>query len=739
MPETINNIDPDIPGTAYVLFSEKAAKDVENGDFNAGRAGIGITSVERIIPDGGEFDARHREAGLHRWYKVEFSKVVTATKASESLEEMSEICAVSFPMKKASCSSNHFNDELFKYQWNLFNDGSLQSTSIKNYYVSGCDANVLKVWKEYTAGSKDVIVAVLDGAPDMTDKDFKDVVIPQGPHGSRCFVNGYEGEKTYFQMHGANVSGIIGAVNNNGYGLASVAGGDDGTGGVRILSCQIALENPRNPNVDIFAGDDNIMKAFVHAADEGAVICNNSWGYVYDTEEQAIAGAKKFIENDSPLKSGIDYFINNAGYDKDGNQTGPMAGGLVVFAADNSAFSMAVPSSYDKVMAVAAHGAHFNFASYSSYGSWVDLIAPGGDNDDVGDTNLPFGMILGPFVENEGVDASAGTSQAAPHVSGVAALLVSFFGGPGLTNSMVWDYLVGGAKENVLTGKMTGPVLDAYGSFEYALNKDKSIHIITEYDGDYHFKSHEYASVTYRILGNESKKLDVTLETDCKAVTFNSTTTQLVMNVNALLAEPGTYYVKIFVGKGTKDEVKEEFELVILPNHAPEVFSKIGELVLDANGGNFNLDMSQLFIDPDGEELTYEIKSGNDKIVAVNQSDRQATVSAKDYGTVDITITAKDARGASASQTFKAVARNKSRSYDIYPNPVHDYLYVRAGSDAQTSVELFNASGATVLSTAGKSSPSSPLKLDVSGLATGEYVARITIAGKTDDVPVVKY
>ena len=739
-PAAAEEVKSAIPGEAYVCFNEETAALIENGAFNATKAGVGVESLERIIPDGGEFDARHHEAGLHRWYTVRYSKLVTATKAAEGLNGMEGAESVVFPREKKLCGTSPFNDMYFYYQWSLYNDGSLTSSKRKTQYVEGCDINVLPVWEQYTAGSKDVIVSVIDGGADPDNEDLKDVIIAPGKHGSQTFVNGYEGYELYPFDHGCHVSGIIGGAGNNSYGIAGVAGGKDGKGGVKILSCGIFMTDPSDKDKTLHASDANIMQAFVHSADEGAVISNNSWGYTLESQKEAEKFMKEFNTGSSPVKTGIDYFVKYAGYDKDGNQTGPMAGGLVVWSADNTGFTAAAPAGYEKVMAVGAHGAKFNYSSYSAYGDWVDIVAPGGDYVN-GEDQQPYEMIIGLSTGNDFVFME-GTSQAAPHVSGVAALLVSYLGGPGLTADMVWGYLVNGARRGVLSGNMSGPMLDAEGAFRCAEGKAEEIKILTSYRGDYSVKSHASFDVSFEILYNENRQLPVTLETDCKAVSYTATTSSLDLTVEALKDEPGTYPVCIYVGKGTSDEVSMSFDITILPNHAPTAVNQMTDICFNiekASGSGSALNLQDYFTDSDEEALTYDIKTSSSGVAEVKLSEDVVKVSPVDYGTVSITITASDARGESCSQTFTVVCRDASREFDLYPNPVHDVLYVRSGEQRATKVEILNASGKVVLSAEQTTSPFKPVALDVSSLAPGSYTARVCIVNKlAGEVKVVK-
>ena len=440
-----------IPGTAVLLVSEDVADSFADTPRTKAFDAIGIERIERVFPDAGVFEERHRAAGLHRWYRVSYDPSVPQTKAGDDLSTLPGVEAVDFPHEKVKFSN--FNDPYLYHQWNYIN------TAQKRNFRAGADINVEQVWDRYTAGSSDVIVAVVDGGVDRSHEDLAGVVLSTS-EGSHNFVSGYSGTQMFADDHGTHVAGTIAAVNNNGIGVCGVAGGRNGQGGVRIMT--LPIFGPRNND----SGDD--ASAIVWAADHGAVIMNCSWGYVARSESQARRTAQQFNSSSSALRSAIDYFIANAGKDSRGRQTGPMAGGVIFFASGNDGYRYGTPASYDPVIAVGAFGPDGKMARFSNYGSWVDLLAPGGS-----DSNSRGEEWVLSTIPTDNYAFMPGTSMASPHAAGVAALLGSYFGGQVFTNTMLKEAMINGADPNAINrqGRAAGGKLDALGAFNYMLNR----------------------------------------------------------------------------------------------------------------------------------------------------------------------------------------------------------------------------------------------------------------------------
>ncbi len=445
------------PGIARIKVTPRMAELLSKSAAEQVFAGLEVRSVRRVFPYAGKFEARTREAGLHLWYTVTFDQNRPLTKTAISLLELDGVQLVEYipriKLQETSAGLFPFNDPNFSKQWHLYNDGSINSD-----FIAGADINVTDVWKYYTTGDNQVVVAIVDTGVEITHPDLVNNLwvnlaelngvegVDDDNNGIVDDINGanFITHNGYIRAedHGTHVAGIVAATNNNATGACGIAGGNGVQTGVRMMICQI---------MDEYNSVGDAAGGIKYAADNGAVICQNSWSYVES--------------NNLPqsTKEAIDYFITYAGYDENGNQTGPMAGCLVVFAAGNDNTSISYPAMYEKVFSVAAIAPDYKKAYYSNYGDWVSISAPGGD------ANYSSGQIYS-TLKNGQYGFRQGTSMACPQVSGVAALVVSYAGGPGFTNEELKRILKQNASPVIFSyypqyaGIMGSGVVDAFAS-----------------------------------------------------------------------------------------------------------------------------------------------------------------------------------------------------------------------------------------------------------------------------------
>ena len=413
--------------------------------LNSVTAELGVESMERLFPFAGEFEPRTRKEGLHRWYRVRLSGDTPVTKAMNSFQGIPGVEFVEEPLPiRPGTNDPYWASDL----WGL-----------NNVQYPAYDVNCDSVWTFFTTGDPKVIVAVLDGGIQL---DHPDLAWNCLESGHQSYVTGETDIAAH--GHGTHVAGTIAAVSNNRLGVAGIAGGDYALGrkGVSLLSMQCFYD---------YTGSDGKTRtrsgsfetAMKEAADKGAVISQNSWGYNADTDDdgkisseelQRIQSVFNNIQNYA-IAAAIDYFVKYAGCDNDGNQLpdSPMKGGLVVFAAGNDNIPYGPPANYEPVVAVGAMNVSGTKASYSNYGDWVDICAPGSYINSTYPTSTYARL--------------SGTSMACPHVSGVAALITSYFGGQGFTADDLKKRLLEGAREiGPSTGDTPiGPMVNAYGSF----------------------------------------------------------------------------------------------------------------------------------------------------------------------------------------------------------------------------------------------------------------------------------
>ncbi len=341
-----------------------------------------------------EYEWRHREWGLHLWYEISFDSkedirdIVLAYRQLEGSVEWAEpeykkiLYGVDDNLNSdlpEELSRWTPNDPYYTSQWHYNNTGQQGGTV-------DCDIDLPEAW-DLEKGHPDVIVAVIDGGIQTTHTDLNNNIWSGVGYN---FVNGNSTINP--EDHGTHVAGTIAAENNNSTGVSGIAGGMGTTKGVSLMSCQV------------FDGTEQggFSNAPVWAADNGAAISQNSWGY-----------QQPDVYNQSELTA-INYFNTNGG-------GAVLNGGITIFAAGNDeAEGNFYPGCYSGAFSVAATNNQDKKSYYSNWGTWVDISAPGGE------TIYYYTTGIRSTITGNSYAWYQGTSMACPHVSGAAALIISY-------------------------------------------------------------------------------------------------------------------------------------------------------------------------------------------------------------------------------------------------------------------------------------------------------------------------
>lgn len=215
-------------------------------------------------------------------------------------------------------------------------------------------------------GSPNVIVAVVDTGVQRNHPDLAGKIA-----GGYDFVDN-DNAADDGQGHGTHVAGTVGAMTNNGVGVAGTCPG------CRIMPIRV-LDNSGNGSLF------NVANGIRYAADNGAKVINLSLGGP---------------DASRTMESVVNYAWNK--------------GALLACAAGNDGTSdttNSYPAFYNNCLAVGATDSDDDDAYYSNWGTWVDIAAPG--------SNI-YSTTIG-----SSYGFKDGTSMATPHVAGAAGLLMS--------------------------------------------------------------------------------------------------------------------------------------------------------------------------------------------------------------------------------------------------------------------------------------------------------------------------
>jgi cell wall-associated protease len=352
---------------------------------------------------------------MQAWRVVSFAPGTNLSRAYESLLRRTDVEAVApNAILRVQATPNDLDSRL----WGLHNTGQSGGRA-------DADIDAPEAWNTITQANN-VTVAVIDTGVDYRHPDLAANMwtnpgeipgngLDDDGNGYVDDVHGYDfanhdGDPMDDNSHGTHVAGTIGAVGNNGLGVVGVAWR------TKIMALKFI-------GADGYGLTADAINAILYAADMGAKVSNNSWG--------GLAWDRGGVLYSKPLQDAI--------------QTAADTGMLFVAAAGNDGsftdeFASAIPAGLPvaNIVSVAATDHRDELAWFSNHGAVeVDIAAPG--------------VSILSTVPNGGYDSYQGTSMAAPHVAGAAALL--FAQNPAITFHEVKAILMN--RSDVVAGTAT--------------------------------------------------------------------------------------------------------------------------------------------------------------------------------------------------------------------------------------------------------------------------------------------
>ena len=759
----------------------RGAMESGNEDMDRIAAELGATEVRRVFSDGGRFAERRRRYGLHLWYDVRFDESVPVSRAADrfatidGVEYIEPVYVIKStdadavyvpdnviytPSVAVTRTEMPFNDPMLSQQWHYNNEG-------ENGFTAGADINLFEAWKVET-GKPNVIVSVHDQGIVLDHEDLAahiwvNEAEMNGAEGVDDDGNGYKDDIHGWNYinnspdiipegHGTHVAGTISAVNNNGIGVCGVAGGTGEEDGVRIMSLQI-LYQPVAGGSSQFS--ERAPETYAYAADNGAVISQNSWTL-------GVTGKLPYS-----YEQAFTYFNENAGMDDtDGDgvndvQTGPMAGGILIFAGgNNDSSAIQQPAADPRTVAVTAMGPDYTKAGYSNYGVMADIYAPGGA--DGNDTSYPRECQVYSTDFGGGYVYMSGTSMACPHVSGVAALIVSHYG---VGHS---DFTVEQLKERLLRsyrpvseyvgakydGKLGVGLIDAGLIFlenpesvpgeitspeaEAVLNGLRLSWLVPA-DGNGMAVAGFTVTYTGRGVGKFADREEVSEE-----LSFSN---YAEAGDRVLYTVEGRYNTEYELLVSAVDRFGNVSNAVAIActtgdyaNEKPRITERFGNIKIAEAGAasSVRFVLSDYFSDPnlaDGDVLAYSITNRYEHIVRTTLEEGNVLVlEPLARGTANVTVLATDLDGEVAQSAMTVIIENgpdpsdkpdepSVEGFALYPNPVADLLHVHLGQAAGDSMEfaVYDAAARKVIGGHLDFDAQGVAELDVSALAPGVY------------------
>ena len=321
--------------------------------------------------------------------------------------------------------------------------------------------------------------------------------------------------------------------------------------------------------------------------------------------------------------------------------------------------------------------------------------------------------------------------MACPHVSGVAALLVSYFGGPGFTAEECRTRILRGAVSGAISGsRYVGRKLDAYGAFTCDPTAPVQAPVLTwtgSVPKEIAYNDHGEFSFTvkdplglytwvYLIQEMPGVSLETTGDAEYKIV------------VDAETLGKGSFSIQVAARNEDQAVSTLTLPLTVLPNQAPDASQDhVAPILIGGPGEEVSVSAADWFSDPEGDPLSFTatVKDASVSGLTVGENGTLALKGLR-FGLTQLSVKASDGNNLAPQVLVPVAVKNPAGAY-VYPTSATTEIHIAVNNPepARVSVKIFSSTGASAGSWEGEASIFTPVTMPVHDLAPGIYSVRI--------------
>lgn len=241
-------------------------------------------------------------------------------------------------------------------------------------------------------------------------------------------------------------------------------------------------------------------------------------------------------------------------------------------------------------------------------------------------------------------------------------------------------------------------------------------------------------TLTYKVVDIEGNTFTIAPESSYSNMSYDFADSKLTITLAPKYGDAGQH---TFIFKAT-DQHNAISQLTLnieitRTNRAPIFVGTSKSLTYNTTGNLFEYSINSYFADPDNDNITYTVISGNSNVVDVFASADQFIVKPKGLGSTTLSFTIKDSYGAVLNDVLNVmvdgtsgISEEENGIINIFPNPTNGTFYVTVprGSGVNTSIRITNILG-SVLYEAKVDNASGSIKLDISGYPNGIYFIQL--------------